>query len=69
MLDGRMKASLTLRCEVVTSFSFLQDGWSLSKTMVSAPLQNKVSLPSGLRTGAREEGHITFHLTSRGDQR
>lgn len=53
--DERTKASLTLRCEVVTSFSLLQDGWSLSKMMVSAPLQYRVSFPSGLRTGATEE--------------
>lgn len=37
--DERTEASLTLRCDVVTSFSLLQDGWSLSKMMVSAPLQ------------------------------
>lgn len=53
--DEGMKASLTLRCDVVTSFSLLQDGWSLSKMMVSAPLQYSVSLPSGLRTGVTEE--------------
>lgn len=55
MFDERMQASLTLRCDVVTSFSLLQDGCSLSKMMVSAPLQYRVSLPSGLRTGVTEE--------------
>lgn len=49
---GTDEGPLTFRCEVVASFSFRQDGWSLSKTMVSAPLQYSVSLPSGLRTGA-----------------
>lgn len=36
---------------MVTFIRFLQEGCSLSKMMVSAPLQYRVNLPSGLHTG------------------
>jgi hypothetical protein len=49
---------LTLRWLVVVSFSFKHEGWSLSYTMVSAPLQKRMSFPLGLRTGDHTHTHI-----------